>query len=60
MPSFQYNHDPRATEVERKLNDLKKSTDIEYVNSQINALVAPVVKKLIDENTPEEFHFMKN
>lgn len=58
MPSFQYNHDPRATEVERKLNDLKKSTDREYVNSQINALVAPVVKKLIDENTSPNSHFI--
>lgn len=59
MPSFQYNHDPKATEVERKLNDLRSSTDKDFVNNQINSLVAPVVKDLIDENTRPNSHFME-
>lgn len=38
---FQYVHDPRATEVERKLDEIKKNNDSTFISDQINNITVP-------------------
>jgi hypothetical protein len=57
MP-HQYVHTPRATEVERKLEELRNSNDSDYINSQINSL-KPKVNESLNQNVKPNENFLK-
>ena len=57
MP-HQYVHTPRATEVERKLEELRNSNDLEFISAQINSIKAPV-KETINQNIKPNENFIK-
>jgi hypothetical protein len=58
MP-HQYVHTPRATEVERKLEELRNSTDSNYIAAQINSLT-PKVKETLNQNIKPNENFIKS
>ena len=57
MP-HQYVHTPRATEVERKLEELRNSNDLDYINAQINSIKGPV-KQTLNQNIKPNENFIK-
>lgn len=57
MP-HQYVHTPRATEVERKLEEIRNSTDLEYITAQINS-VRPAIKETLNQNIKPNENFIK-
>lgn len=57
MP-HQYVHTPRATEVERKLEELRNSNDLDYISAQINSVRLPV-KETLNQNVKPNENFIK-
>lgn len=55
---FQYVHDPRATEVERKLNSIRESNDIRYIQNQINSVLSTPSTEIINDSIQPEKHFI--
>lgn len=55
---FQYVHDPRSTEVERRLEDLKKNHSADYVKSQINSVSKPK-QELLNQSIKPNNNFVK-
>ena len=55
---FQYVHDPRATEVERKLNSIRESNDIRYIQNQINSVLSTPSTEVINDSIQPEKHFI--
>lgn len=52
---FQYVHDPQATEVERKLDEVRSSKDVSFVADTINSCIAvPEKKRLPDTLEPNK------
>jgi len=51
---FQYVHDPQATELERKLEETRKSNDANYIESSINQCLESPKQPLSQEIKPSE------
>jgi hypothetical protein len=56
---FQYVHAPRATEVERKLQEIRSSNDKSYIENTINSVIQTPAKKVLDQNIKPNKQFME-
>lgn len=56
---FQYVHDPKATEVERKLEELRQSKSTEYVQNSINDCLKQEITEPLNWNIKPNENFIK-